>query len=65
MVALYKDPKGERVFEEYEAPSFKVQQQHTHQQPLTDSATATIDSLKNRILELENIVAGNKQCSEV
>ena len=54
MVALYNDPKGETIFDKYETPSFKSQLQQQHH---TDSATVTIDSLKKRIQELENIVA--------
>ena len=61
MVALYKDPKGEIIFE---TPSFKSQLQQ-QQQHHTDSATGTIDSLKKRIQELENIVAANHHQLEV
>ena len=50
MIALYKDPKGEKVFNKYETPSFKSQQQ-------TESTTGTTDSaLKLRIQELEKQV---------
>ena len=61
MIALYKDPKGERVFDEYKTPSFKLQQQHMQklEQTETDSTTMTIDSLKKRIQELESIIAVN------
>ena len=60
MIALYNDPKGERVFDKYETPSFKSQQQHAQlKQTETDSTTMTIDSLKKRIQELENIIAVN------
>lgn len=53
MIGLYKDPKGERVFNKYENPSFKSQQ--TQQQ--TESTTGTTDSaLKLRIQELEKQV---------
>lgn len=51
MLALYKDPKGEKVFHKYEIPSLKSQNK-------TDSTIGTSDSaLKKRILELENIIA--------
>ena len=60
MIALYKDPKGEKVFDKYETPSLKSQLQLTQQQQHTDSATETIDSLKQRIRELENIVTENQ-----
>ena len=60
MIALYKDPKGEKVFDKYETPSLKSQLQLTQQQQPTDSATETIDSLKQRIRELENIVTENQ-----
>ena len=59
MIALYKDPKGEKVFDKYETPSFKSQLQHTQKQQPTDSATETVDSLKKRIEELENMVIEN------
>ena len=69
MIALYKDPKGESVFDKYEPPSFKTQQQlngQQHQQQQlqlhhTDSTTGTIDSLKKRIQELESMLAQNQQ----
>lgn len=51
MLALYKDPQGEKVFHKYETPSLKSQNK-------TDSTIGTSDSaLKKRILELENIIA--------
>ena len=64
MIALYKDPKGESVFDKYEPPSFKTQQQgNAQQQPhllhTELSATGTIDSLKKRIQELETMLAQN------
>ena len=66
MIALYKDPKGEKVFDKYETPSLKSHLQLTHQQQQhTDSATETIDSLKQRIRELENMVTKNQQNTEV
>ena len=65
MVALYKDPKGETIFDKYETPSFKSQLQQQQQQHHTDSATGTIDSLKKRIQELENFVAANHHQLEV
>ena len=65
MIALYKDPQGERVFDKYEVPSLRSQHQPMHHQQQTDSANERIDLLKKRILELENIVAENKQHSEV
>ena len=63
MVALYKDPNGEKIFDKYETPSFKTQQQQ--QQPVqlerwqcTDSSTETqVDSLKKKIRELEGMLA--------
>lgn len=64
MIALYKDPKGESVFDKYEPPSFKTQQQVNGQQQLqlhTESATGTIDSLKKRIQELENMLTLNQR----
>ena len=63
MIALYKDPKGEKVFDKYETPSLKSHQQHTQRQQqhtCTDSSTETIDSLKKRIQELENIMLANQ-----
>ena len=61
MIALYKDPKGEAVFDNYEPPSFKTQQAHAPQQPQhTESATGIIDSLKKRIQDLENMLALNQ-----
>ena len=61
MVALYKDPKGEKIFDKYETPSFKSQQQQIQKQQqlhtCTDSSTETTDSLKKRIQELENMLA--------
>lgn len=63
MVALYKDPKGEKVFDKYETPSFKSQQQNKQQN--TDTTTGTIDSLKKRIQELESLLAANQIQVEV
>ena len=63
MVALYKDPKGEKVFDKYETPSFKSQQQNKQQN--TDTTTGTIDSLKKRIQELESLLAANQTQVEV
>ena len=60
MVALYKDPKGEKVFDKYETPSFKSQQQNKQ-----DTTTGTIDSLKKRIQELESLLAANQIQVEV
>ena len=68
MIALYKDPKGERVFDKYETPSFKSHQQtQKKKQTETDSTTTTmtIDSLKKKIHELENIIAVNRHQREV
>lgn len=61
MIAVYKDPKGERVFRTCEGPSLKSQLQLT-QCPMqnTDSTNDTIDSLKKRIQDLENIIAASK-----
>lgn len=64
MIALYKDPMGEKVFDKYETPSFKSHQQHAQRQQqhtCTDSSTETIDSLKKRIQELENMLANQDQ----
>ena len=64
MIALYKDPMGEKVFDKYETPSFKSHQQHTQRQQqrtCTDSSTGTIDSLKKRIQELEIMLANQDQ----
>ena len=56
MIALYKDPKGEKVFNKYETPSFNKSQQAVSQQQ-TESTTGTTDSaLKQRIQELEKQV---------
>ena len=57
MIALYKDPKGEKVFSEYGTqPNFKSQQG-----TVTESNTGTTDSaLRKRILELENKIATNQ-----
>ena len=54
MVALYKDPKGENI---YGTPSFNSLQQRTQlQQHVGRNTDAdTIDALKKRIQELENI----------
>ena len=57
MIALYKDPKGENVFESYSTPSFNSQQQCTQLQLQQHTDAATVDTLKKRIQELENIVA--------
>ena len=69
MIALYKDPKGESVFDKYEPPSFKTQQQVTGQQQQlqlhTESVTGTIDSLKKRIQELENMLTLNQRQTEL
>ena len=68
MIALYKDPKGETVFDKYDPPSLKTQQQISNgqqQPPRTESATGTIDSLKKRILELENMLTLNQQQPEL
>ena len=59
MVSLYKDPKGEKIFDKYETPSFKSQ-------PKSESniLTGTTDSaLNKRIQELENIIATNQVCN--
>ena len=50
MIALYKDPKGENVFNKYETPSFKSQQRKESTAGITDSA------LKLRMQELEKKV---------
>ena len=57
MVALYKDPKGEKIFSKYGTqPTFK-----SPQGTVTESNTGTTDSaLRKRILELENIIATNQ-----
>ena len=57
MIALYKDPKGEKIFSKYGTqPNFKSQQG-----TVTESNTGTTDSaLRRRILELENIIATNQ-----
>ena len=60
MIELYKDPKGENVFESYNTPSFNSQQQCTQLQPQQNTDADTIHTLKKRIQELENIVAANK-----
>ena len=60
MVALYKDPKGEKVFDKYETPSFKSQQQTARKQEPAESTTGTIDSLRKRIQELETLLAVNQ-----
>ena len=72
MIALYMDPKGESIFDKYEPPSFKTQpalngQAQTQQQhTCTDqSTTGTIDSLKKRIQELENMLTLNQQQAEL
>ena len=59
MIALYKDPKGENVFESYNTPglSFNSQQQCTQLQLQQHTDAAMVDTLKKRIQELENIVA--------
>ena len=65
MVALYKDPKGEKVFNKYGTPSFMSQQQKQQQ---ADSAISTIGTtdhdsqLIKRIQELENIIAAKQVC---
>ena len=56
MVALYKDPKGENI---YGIPSFNSLQQRT-QQTGCNTDTDTIDALKKRIQELENMEATKK-----
>lgn len=57
MVALYKDPKGEKIFSKYGTqPTFKSQQG-----PVTESNIGTTDSaLKKRVQELENIISTNQ-----
>ena len=65
MVALYKDPKGEKVFDKYETPSFKSQQQTARKQEPTESTTGTIDSLRKRVQELETLLAANQTQLEV
>ena len=65
MIALYKDPQGEKVFDRYEVPSLRSQLQPTHQKQQTDSATGTTDLLKKTSLELNNTIAENKQHAEV
>ena len=65
MVSLYKDPKGVKVFDKYETPSFKSQQQNTRKQEPTESTTGTIDSLRKRIQELESLLAANQTQVEV
>ena len=73
MIALYKDPKGETIFDKYETPSFKSQQQqqHTytqrqqHQHTCTNhSSTESMDSLKKRIQELENMLANQEPATQ-
>ena len=56
MVALYKDPKGENI---YGTPFNSLQQQYTQLQQHAGRNTDadTIDALKKRIQELENIEA--------
>ena len=59
MVALYKDPKGENVFDKYGTPSFKSQQQKQQQADSTigtGTIRTTDPQLQKRIQELENIV---------
>jgi hypothetical protein len=57
MIALYKDPKGEKIFSKYGTQSNFKSQQGT----VTESNTGTTDSgLRRRILELENMVATNQ-----
>ena len=62
MVALYHDPKGEKVFSEYDTqPSFKSQQG-----AVAESSAATTDSaLRKRIVELENIISTNKVATHI
>ena len=62
MIALYKDPKGEKVFSEYGTqPNFK-----SPQGTVTESNTGTTDSaLRKRILELENVIATNQVCQHI
>lgn len=57
MIALYKDPKGEKIFSKYGTqPTFKSQQGTA-----VESNIGTTDSaLRKRILELENIIATNQ-----
>ena len=64
MIALYKDPQGKQVFDKYKTPTFRSQQQNVQklEQTEIDSTTMTIDSLKKRIHELENIIAVNQVC---
>ena len=71
MIALYKDPKGETIFDKYETPSFKSQQQqHTYtqrqqqQRTCTDSSSESMDSLKKRIQELENMLANQEPATQ-
>ena len=69
MIALYKDPEGESVFDKYEPPSFKTQQQahtqHHQQQHTTESTAGIIDSLKKRIHELEDMLELNQHQPEM
>ena len=60
MIALYKDPNGENVFENYSIPSFNSQQQCTQLQMQQNTDADTIVTLKKKIQDLENIVATNK-----
>ena len=61
MVALYKDPKGEKVFDKYGTPSFMSQQQKQQQADSAISTIGTTDSrLKKRIQELENTIAAKQ-----
>ena len=53
MIALSKDPKGEKVFKKYETPSLKSQQTQ-HQTELTTGSTDS--ALKLKIQELEKQV---------
>ena len=65
MVAVYKDPNGEKVFDNYKIPSFKSQYQNTktkEQQNLSSvSDHQLIESLQKKIQELENIIAAEGQ----
>ena len=65
MISLYKDPNGEKVFDNYKIPSFKSQYQNTKIEEQRNLSSVSdqqhIESLQKKIQELENIIATEGQ----
>ena len=51
MIGLYKDPKGEKVFDKYETPPFKFQQKQSQIDSITGTQTDSAPMKRTRELE--------------